>query len=306
MGGDDTMKRETLCVAYTGEAVDSGAMSVNDLAPALLALSNLIGAANRLLNNDESTVDVRLNAHLERGSFEMSFEIIQSLSDQIKLLFNDSYSIEDILNHIGLFCTVSGFTGVTLFQLIRWIRNRKIDKVEETDKKTIKISIEEEVKEVSTATWTLYKSHRVKQQLEGVLHPLTKDGVESFEVRDKKNEEVTEKITKEEISLFSTPTDEILSTKKAIVKILSVNFEKGLKWKFNSGDSKFLATVNDDKFMEDVEKGKISFKAGDTLIVELETRQQIFFDTVKETIKVVKVEKVISNGEVVFDSSVEL
>ena len=287
------VKRETLCVAYTGAAVDSGAMSVNDLAPALLALSNLIGEANRALNNDDSKVEVRLNAHFERGSFEMSFELIQSLSNQIKLLFSDSYSIEDILNHIGLFCTISGFTGISLFQLIRWVRNRKIEKIEETDKKTIKIVIEEEIKEVSAATWILFRSHKVKQHLEGILHPLTKEGVDGFEVRDKDNKKTLERIESTEVEIFNAPAEELNSTRIAVIKIVKLSFDRTLKWRFSTGESDFSAVITDKDFLDKVERGEIAFRIGDALKAELHTKQQIFSDSIKETITVTKVLEIL-------------
>ena len=290
VGGDDTMKRETLCVAYTGEAVDSGAMSVNDLAPALLALSNLIGEANGILNNDESTVDVRLNAHFERGSFEMSFELIQSLSTQIKLFFGDNFTLEEILNYIGLFCTIG---GVSLFQLIRWIRNRKIDKVEKVNKNTVRLKVEEETKEVSVATWTLYRSHKVKQQLEGVLHPLTKEGVDGFEVRDKDNKKTVERIESTELEIFNAPAEELTSTRIVIMKIVKLSFDRNLKWRFSTGESEFSAIITDKEFLDKVELGEIAFRIGDALKAEIISKQQVYNDSIKETITVTKVLEIL-------------
>ena len=40
-------ERVPLCVAYTGEAVNDGTMNANELASALLALSNLVSEANQ-------------------------------------------------------------------------------------------------------------------------------------------------------------------------------------------------------------------------------------------------------------------
>ena len=47
-------EQATICVAYTGEAVNDGTMDANELAGALLALSSLVSEANQTLNNDGS------------------------------------------------------------------------------------------------------------------------------------------------------------------------------------------------------------------------------------------------------------
>ena len=39
---------EIICIAYSGEKVNSGEMDINDLAPALLAFSDLIGECNKI------------------------------------------------------------------------------------------------------------------------------------------------------------------------------------------------------------------------------------------------------------------
>ena len=128
-------------VAYTGDAVN-GSMDINELAPALLALSNLISEANQTLNHDNSKIEVRISLNFERGSFEMSLELIRDLPAQIKFfLFDSSLSLYEILGAIGLFCTIS---GGTLLEIYRFVKGRKISKVEKVDKDSLKIFVEEE------------------------------------------------------------------------------------------------------------------------------------------------------------------
>lgn len=293
-------KTAKICIAYTGAAVDDGTMSVNELAPALLALSNLVGNANRILNQDDSTVEVRLSANVQQGSFEMVLEVVHTLSEKIKLFFSDtSYSIVDILGIIGFAITASGFN---VLEIYRWVKGRQIQKVETISNDTVKITIENESKEISIAAWKIFSSQETHKQVEGIIHPLTKEGVESFEVRDEKNQQTVEKISCAESEYFSAtnfsePLEEIKSSQKLILKIISVNFERGLKWRFDDGETKFFAEIKDEEFLNVVENGNISFSQGDSIIAEVEITQQHSKGELKKTSKsILKVNKIIKRS----------
>ena len=119
------MERQKIRVAYVGESVDDGTMDIYELSSALLALSNLIADANQVLNKDNSKVEVRLSAEIERGSFEMVFELTRDITDKIlSLIVGKNYSLTEILGAIGLVSTLSGFN---LLELYRWVKCRKAD-----------------------------------------------------------------------------------------------------------------------------------------------------------------------------------
>lgn len=294
-------EQATICVAYTGEAVNDGTMDINELAPALLALSNLISEANRTLNNDDSKIEVRLSAHFERGSFEMSLELIRDLPAQIKfLLFDSSYSLNEILGAIGLFCTIS---GGTLIEFYRFIKGRKVTKVEKIDKDRLKVFINEESHEVSFLAWRLFSSQKARRYVEGIVHPLKKDGVDGLDFRDADNKQVIERITENEVEYFSEfaksdELQEIVSSQELMLQILKVNFERGLKWRFDDGNAKFYADVVDEKFLDAVEAGRISFGYGDVILATVETKQQHVNGEIRNTTKsVVKVLRISKRAE---------
>lgn len=290
-------------IAYTGAAVDNGTMSVNELAPALLALSNLVGNANRILNQDDSTVEVRLSANVQQGSFEMSLELIRTFSDQIKLFFTEHFSINEILFTLGLISSVSSVSGINLIEIYRWVKGRRIHKVESVEKDKVRITIESESKEISIATWKIFSSQETHKQIEGIIHPLTKEGVESFEVRDADSQTTIARISRDEseyfsASNFSEPLEEIKSSQKLILRIISVNFERGLKWRFDDGETKFYAEITDEEFLTNVENGNISFAQGDIIIAEVETTQQYTDSELKKTSRTVtKVFKVVKKSQ---------
>lgn len=283
-------EQATICVAYTGEAVNDGTMDVSELAPALLALSNFIGEANRILNNDDSTIEVRVSAHFERGSFEMSLEFVRTLAQQLKLFFAEgNYSLTDILTALGLVATLS---GCNFLEFYRWLKGKQPQKVESVDKDTVRVHFEEETREISIGVWKLFRSEKIKKHVAGVVHPLTKAGVDAVEFRDAENKTVAEKIPSEEVEYFSATEQnenlqEFVSEQQLMLKIVNLSFERGLTWRFDDGDAKFYAKVTDEKFLDLIESGRITFGSGDVIVANVETKQQHVDGEIKKTIKTV-------------------
>ena len=75
---DPRVSRAELHVVYDGDAVRSGSMDVKELAPALLSIGALCEEANRTLNGDRAQITVNVRAGFERGSFEVTLEILQT------------------------------------------------------------------------------------------------------------------------------------------------------------------------------------------------------------------------------------
>lgn len=298
------MSRDTICIAYAGRAVDTGAMAINELAPALLAFSDLVDEANKVLNNDGSKVNVYVKSNFQKGSFEINLEIARTLSDQIKMMFNVShnYTVTEILGYIGLASTLS---GVSVLELIRWLKGRKIKKATKLDKDTIRIFIESEQEEhidVSTNGVKLFRSMKIRKAFEGMLSPLETDGIDAFEVRDKETDRTSIKVSKDEASFYKKPDieSETLTnefTNRILLRVSSVNFEQNLKWRFDNGDTKFYATVEDEQFVAEVENGEVSFFKGVSLDVDLKTVQTMYDDNIKTEYSVVKVHKIIGKSE---------
>ena len=89
-------KSTKICIAYCGPSVDNGSMDAKTLGEVLISMSSLVNQANRLLNNDNSSIDVRVKADFQKGSFEIVLALIQTLPEQIKSLFVAGYSIDQI------------------------------------------------------------------------------------------------------------------------------------------------------------------------------------------------------------------
>ena len=285
-------EQATICVAYTGEAVNDGTMDANELAGALLALSSLVSEANQTLNNDGSRIQVRVSSHFERGSFEIVLTLVRTLSQQIQLLFSEKgYSLSDILGSLGLASTLS---GVNLIELLRLLKGKKPQRIEKIDSQKVNVIFEEKHIEISFGVLKLFKSKTVRKEMKDTLMPLEKEGVDSVEFRDADNKNVVSKISVIETEFFNELEEELqekTSSQELMLKILNVNFERGLKWCFDDGESKFYTTVEDVDFLRAVDDGSVSFVKGDTITAVVETTQQFVKNDLKKTLK--KITKVL-------------
>ncbi|ECC6794510.1 hypothetical protein DAE30_21600, partial [Salmonella enterica] len=81
---DDNMK---LRVVYDGPALDNNEMDVRDLAPALLALSDVFDEAARTIYGKDVRISVKVNASFRAGSFGVDLIASSSFTQHLINLF---------------------------------------------------------------------------------------------------------------------------------------------------------------------------------------------------------------------------
>ena len=301
--GGESMEKEKICIAYCGEAVDRGIMDVNDLAPALLAFGELVHECNKIANKDSAKVNVYVSSQFQQGSFEISIEILQSLADQIKGLFTTetTYSIKEMLNVLGFASNVAGVTGLNLLEVIRWVRNRKVDSISRASKDLYRIHIKDEYKEISALGMELFRSVKIRKSIEGVISPLNQEGIGAFEVREK--EGAYQHIGEAEKDYYKLPDEEIKqdvveSTRRCFVKVCSISFEQELKWRFRIDTMKFYAAIRDPYFINRVAASEISFAKGVSMLVDLhEIQTMVSGGNIKTEYEITKVHKIVGHSE---------
>jgi len=75
-------------IRHDGPALAGHDLGVQDLAPALLALADIVQMANRRVNGDKADMRVVVNADVEQQCFMSDLGLVQSLVDQAKGLFS--------------------------------------------------------------------------------------------------------------------------------------------------------------------------------------------------------------------------
>lgn len=85
-------------IRYDGPALAGHEIDVQELAPALLALADIIQLANKRFNGDAAGMRVLVKADVEQRCFQIDLHLIQSIAKQAKALFSDDNlkSAEDI------------------------------------------------------------------------------------------------------------------------------------------------------------------------------------------------------------------
>lgn len=283
------MSRAVFTIAYDGDALRDGAMDVRDLAPALLAVGKLLDAANLVLNGEESKISVQMKA-TSKGSFEISFDLIQSFGRQvIGLLSGDAVTAALALKEI-----VFGSLGVGggVIWLVMRLRGRQPDKMERLGPDQVRLTIDGETLVVPLKLLRLYQDLAVRAAVKEVVQvPLASPGIDAFEVRE--NRQTVLRIDKDELASFEMPdvADEVVvdEVTKAAFSILSLSFKEENKWRLHDGNSAIYALIEDQEFLDRVNKHLISFTKGDVLICSVRIKQKQTRDGLKTEYVVEKV-----------------
>ena len=290
--------KSKLIIAYTGPLVDDGTMDVQELGPALMALSALVNEANKVLNDDNSTIAVKVYADFKKGSFEIQLELIRTLAAQLQSLFTPNVTMEQLIAYLGLAGSVQSLVGgPNLVDVIKWVKNRVITKATKHKDGTVTLESETDHITVNVNVVNIYQSVPVRESFDKLVEPTRREGIDSFQVRADKDKTVVQSIKKEEAKCFEFDSGKIGNVKEKVevtetdewVNILTVNFED-FKWLFMSDENKFYAKMDDEDFIKQIDNGDQSFTKGDMLKIRRERTQIRKADgTIKNEYKVIKV-----------------
>jgi hypothetical protein len=282
------MSHADMSLVYEGPAVESGAMDVRDLAPALLAFGNLIEAANRVVNGERASAKVQVKT-VGAGSFAIGLDVAVEFLKAAR----DFLAGPESTAAANLVTVITG-TGVTFgaVALIRKLRGRSPDLKRKADGK-VEVEIDGQNIEVDEVVARVSVDVGVRAALERIVaEPLAKDGIDAVRLGAGAH---TERIEKAEGYSFRPPIDRETGAYeyryRAPFSIVSLSFKAGNKWRLNDGRTTLNVTVADDEFVRRVELSEVAFSKGDILIcdVRVESREtpgglhaEIFIERVVE------------------------
>ncbi|EJX0850187.1 hypothetical protein ODD70_004492 [Salmonella enterica] len=294
---DDNMK---LRVVYDGPALDNNEMDVRDLAPALLALSDVFDEAARTIYGKDVRISVKVNASFRAGSFGVDLIASSSFTQHLINLFsgNAATATCNIIGLVGFGCVTGKAIKKGVTQFITWINGRKIKSVDPLPDGKVRVTIDEEEQIFDLLVLELYQNYKLRQSLERVIFtPLEREGINDFAVTLDGGESFVS-ISKSESILFKvgSPDDRKISesvTEKAL-QLIDISFNEDHKWRFNDGTSTFHALVSDKKFISDIDSQAINFAKGDILLVSLKITQYLQLGGIKTSYEVIQVKEIIN------------
>ena len=279
-------------------------MDVAHLAPALLSLSDVVKAANYLANGEKAGVKVLVNANLEQKCFELNIELVLTAWEQAKQLIADDNiaTAKDIAEWVG----IRGTSGLGLFQLIKWLRGKKIENTTEvklTDGRSgVELRIEGEPNPIKVAriAYDLYAKLDTRQKAVDTLAPLRNEGYDSLQFY--KGDDIFAKFEESDIPQMDgrdlpevTPQKLNTSSIQATVRIRKAAYEGKSKWSLIYKRS-VEASIEDQIWLERFQENQVLAPPGSSLDVDM---QEVYVtnengEMVREpSYRVIKVHKVV-------------
>lgn len=234
------MKHVRTTIRYDGPALVGHEMDVQDLAPALLALADVIQTANYKFNGNDANIKVLVNADVEQRCFMIDISLVQSFLDQAKGFLDSDHvkTAYDIAQWVGI---ISG-GAVGLFHFLKFLHGAKkgdtaLDITNNGDG-NITITGNGNTIVISRPVYLLARDPKVIEKAKAVIRPLEKEGYETlaFLAHDKEIFEVDKSEAADIVALpnepLSAPPNKSVSQIKGQVRIKSAQYEGTAQWSF--------------------------------------------------------------------------
>lgn len=234
----EVTKHVRTTIRYDGPALSDHEMDVQDLAPALLALADLIQIANQKFNGSHASMKVLVNADVEQKCFMIDISLVQTFLEQAKgLLGADGVkTAKEIAEWVGILA--GGSAG--LFQLLKFLRNaRKSDQplhIENSGDGNVTIVGNGNTIIVPRPVFLLAQEPKAVEKAKGVVKPLEKEGYDSLSFLDGSTsvveftEQEAAEIGEMPIQPLTDIPSESVSQIRGQVRIKSAQYEGGAQW----------------------------------------------------------------------------
>lgn len=258
------MSHAELALTYEGPAVESGLMDVRDLAPALLAVGNLVEATNRLVNGENAAAKVQVKT-VGAGSFAIGLDVSVALIQTVR----DILAGPEATAAANIITILTGTAGA--IGLIKWLKGRRPAAIKRKEGGRVEVEVDGQTIEVDELVARVSVDVGVRLALERVIaEPLSKDGIVAVSLGPKSN---PERIEKPEGYSFLAPPDRESGVYeyryRAPFSIVSLSFKEGNKWRLNDGKTTLNVTVVDTAYLERVDRNEVAFSKGDILICDV-------------------------------------
>lgn len=256
-------KTTTFEMSYDGDDHREHEIDARSLARALYSMAESIEQADKIINGEESEVEVRVKAHKE-GSFEVLLEIIQSI---------DSV---DVLETMGLVkAATAGALGGTALGVIEWLKGRKIEEITiKGGKATIDVGGEQI--ECPEDVQKLIINPGIRKSFDNLIYkPLAEEGTSVFKI--KRGEEQLLEVKKDDSGTFKAPPSTTIERSieeeyEVNVNFTKINFTGRTGWRMLWDGHDYAVRMNDTVFIERIYENKASFTKDDLFVVKIKKK----------------------------------
>ena len=285
----DQMSSTSAIVRYDGPIVAEHSMDVNDLAPALLGLSEIVKIANRQFNGDRTEVKVLVRVDTEQKCFQFNIEFTQTWAQQLSAFFSSDpvSTAKDIAEWIGIISKIGGTYVIltSLIGFIKWIckQNRSVNEfniMEDGLNLIIENGENGDSLTVNKNVFIMLQNKDILKNIKYVVHPLTKNGYDVLQFEHDNN--IVEEISSDEgkqingLNIDSLEFRPLINTatSQAKLKVKKAVFEGSSKWEFIHEKS-IEAKIEDVLWLERYQNGLIPVTPGSFLDVVLRTEIEL-------------------------------
>lgn len=276
-------------IYFDGSALEGGVIDARELAPSLIALADLFDASNQEVTGGNANVKLKVHADFKNKCFEVNLSVFAGYTKQ----FVDIFSAPEA-QAVSAICSIVGVSGIGLLQLIKRSKGRPLKrKVSIQRTENVEIEFEgEEPFEVDQKVFNLFDSPNVREAALRFIEPLETSGYEEVGIKYRGQE--TFHLKQSEAYYFRTLSDneeELVSEAQAYVRIVTMSFKEGNKWRVHDGSSSKSVDILDIDFLRKVRTREELFGNDDYLRVLMRTRQWREEGKIKVSHAIVKVLK---------------
>lgn len=299
------MSEKAFKFIFDGPAFAEHQIDVADLAPALLALGNVVKRANDAINGSRAEARLMVKATAE-GSFDAILSIdvsfLSAVADMIdhatghRDRIATAKDLTDLIINAGKVLGGVATGTVGLFYALKKLRGRRPDQINANKDGTTTIIVGDDAMVVDNRTVILLSDSATRQATEDFGKKLEKiEGLSGvrFADDDPEPEVCLEKNDLQSLKM-PEPIDEepleSISERKTWLKIVTAPFRDGYVWRFSDGGEKsFTATVTDEEFFAKVANGDIALSANDTLLCLVIEKQSLTGKSLSKEIEIAQV-----------------
>lgn len=299
------MSEKAFKFIFNGPAFAEHQIDVADLAPALIALGNVVKRANEAINGNRAEARLMVKATAE-GSFDAILSIdVSFLSAVVDMIDHASghreriataKELTDLLINMGTIMGAAGGGLAGFFYVLKKLRRKRPDEIKANEDGTTTIIAGGDVMIVDNRTVILLEDSATREATEEFGKKLDKiPGLSHvrFADDDPDPEVVLEKGDLQSLrmpELLDEEPVEATSERKAWLKIVTAPFRDGYVWRFSDGGEKgFTATVTDEDFFTKVANGEIALSANDKLLCLVIEKQSLAGDSLSKEVEIARV-----------------